>query len=83
MIWFTTPYERVLCTEKESMQTNTQGPTPAQKLVDECRELEIQLYGKRIELSMALGQRESAQHWQREMYAAINARSATREAGVI
>lgn len=50
--------------------------TPAQTLIAECRELEIKLYGKRIELSMLVGDRESAQHWKKEMYAVIEARNA-------
>ena len=48
----------------------------AQNLVADGRELEIKLYGKRIELSMLVGDRESAQHWKKEMYAVIEARNA-------
>lgn len=53
--------------------------TPSQKLVEECRELEIKLYGKRVELAMALGRREDADYWKRELYAAIEARNATKQ----
>lgn len=53
--------------------------TPAQTLVEEIRELEIKLYGKRMELAFALGQRDDAEHWKRVMYAAIAARNAAKE----
>jgi len=53
--------------------------TPAETLVEEVRELEIKLYGKRMELAYALGQRNDAEHWQRVMYAAIAARNAAKE----
>ena len=33
------------------------------KLLDECRELQAKLYGKRLELAMHAGLREDAQHW--------------------
>lgn len=39
--------------------------------------LEIKLFGKRIELALSIGDKESAQHWKREMYAAIEARNAS------
>lgn len=53
--------------------------TPAETLVEEVRELEIKLYGKRMELAYALGQRDDAEHWQRVMYAAITERIVAKE----
>lgn len=51
----------------------------SQSLVAEIREIEIQLYGKRMELAYALGQRNDAEHWQRVMYAAITERIVAKE----
>lgn len=51
----------------------------AQNLVQEIRELQIKLDGKRIELAMAIGDRDSAEHWKREMYAAIECRNAANQ----
>lgn len=53
--------------------------TPAQTLVEEIREMEIKLYGKCMELAYALGQRDDAEHWKREMYAAIECRNAANQ----
>lgn len=53
--------------------------TASQELVAQIREIEIQLYGKRMELAMAIGQRDDAEFWKREMYAAITARNAAKE----
>lgn len=53
--------------------------TSTQKLVQEIRDLQIQLDGKRIELAMALGDRTSAEYWKREMYAAIECRKAAKQ----
>lgn len=50
--------------------------TPAQKLVDEIRDLHAQAAGKQIELCMLLGDREGAQRAQREMFALVEARQA-------
>lgn len=50
--------------------------TPAQKLVDEIRDLQAQAAGKQVELCMLLGDREGAERAQREMYALIEARQA-------
>lgn len=50
--------------------------TPAQKLIDEIRELQTQAAGKQIELCMMLGDREGAERAKREMYALIEARQA-------
>lgn len=54
----------------------------AQNLIAECRELEIKLYTKRIELSLLVDDRESAQHWKKEMYAVIEARNAAIQAAI-
>lgn len=53
--------------------------TSTQKLVQEIRDLQIQLDGKRIELAMALGDRASAEYWKRKMYAAIECRNAANQ----
>jgi hypothetical protein len=37
------------------------------KLLDECRELEAQLYGKRIELALHSGCRDDATYWRERM----------------
>jgi hypothetical protein len=50
--------------------------TPAQKLVDEIRDLQAQAEGKKLELCMLLGDKEGAQAAQREMFALIEARQA-------
>lgn len=50
--------------------------TPAQKLVDDIRDLQAQAEGKKVELCMLLGDREGAERAQREMYALIEARQA-------
>lgn len=50
--------------------------TPAQKLIDEIRDLQAQAAGKQVELCMLLGDREGAQAAKREMYALIEARMA-------
>lgn len=50
--------------------------TPAQKLVDEIRDLQAQAAGKESELCMLLGDREGAERAKREMYAQIDARRA-------
>lgn len=46
------------------------------KLVDEIRALEAQIAGKRIEFCMAIGDRESAERYRKDMYATIEARKA-------
>lgn len=51
--------------------------TPAQKLVDEIRDLQAQAAGKQIELCMLLGDREGAERAQGEMFALIEARQAS------
>lgn len=53
--------------------------TVSQAIAAEIREIEIQLYGKRMELAMAIGLRDDAEFWKREMYAAITARNAAKE----
>ena len=50
--------------------------TPAQKLIDEIRDLQAQAAGKQLELCMLLGDREGAEAARREMYALIEARNA-------
>lgn len=49
------------------------------RLIDDIRALEAELHGKKIELYMALGDREQAEFHRREMYAVINARVAAAE----
>lgn len=44
------------------------------RLLDECRDLEAQLYGKRIELAMHNGLRDDAQHWRQAMEKVIRDR---------
>lgn len=51
--------------------------TPAQKLVDEIRDLQAQAAGKQIELCMLMGDKEGAQAAQREMFALVEARQAS------
>lgn len=48
--------------------------TPAQKLIDEIRDLQAQAAGKQIELCLLLDDREGAERARREMYALIEAR---------
>jgi hypothetical protein len=50
--------------------------TPAQKLIDEIRDLQAQAAGKQIELCMLLGDKEGAEAAQREMFALTEARQA-------
>lgn len=44
------------------------------KLLDECRALEAQLYGKRIELAMHNGCRDDANYWRERMEQVIKGR---------
>lgn len=55
--------------------------TNTQRLVDEIRALEAKAAGKRIELCMALGDREGAKHWLKEMNAQTAARAAAMQSG--
>lgn len=50
--------------------------TPAQKLIDEIRDLKSQAAGKQLELCMLLGDRDGAERAQREMFALVEARQA-------
>lgn len=55
--------------------------TQTQLLVDQIRALDAQAAGKRLELCMAVGDRDGANHWLREMESQIEARQAARESG--
>jgi hypothetical protein len=44
------------------------------KLLDQCRELESKLYGKRLELAMHNGLRDNAQYWLAAMEKVIKER---------
>ena len=48
------------------------------KLIDKRRAAEAVLYGINVEIAVALGEREDAQHWMRLMNAATIARQAAR-----
>lgn len=50
--------------------------SPAQRLVDEIRDLTARAYGKRIELALLIGDRPSAEIYQSEMVCQITARRA-------
>lgn len=50
--------------------------TPAQKLIDEIRDLQAQAEGKKIEFCLLLGDRDGAERAQREMFALVEARQA-------
>lgn len=44
------------------------------RLLDECRDLEAQLYGKRLELAMHAGLRDDARYWKEAMEKVIRDR---------
>lgn len=50
------------------------------QLIDEIRDLDAQAAGKRMELAMALGDRDEARRQMKEMNALTQARIAAREA---
>ena len=49
-------------------------------LIDRCRDLSAQLEGARMELALAVGDRDAARRHMREMYAQTEARHAARAA---
>ncbi len=53
--------------------------TSIDQLIDKRRAAEAALYGVNLEIAVAQGHHEDAQHWKTLMYAAIKARKADAE----